>query len=129
MPRLSLRKAVHAAIVISWAVMMTLLLYRHYGPSSKTISVSCASLPRGIFGERWMGIYFNDKKNGYATRTFRKSADGYSLSQRMALRLGIMGSQKDMELEPSAVPGTDLGLNSCFLKLKADSNINGNWDS
>jgi hypothetical protein len=93
------------------------LLYKHYGPSSKTISVSSASMPREIFGERWMGIYFNDKKIGCATRTFWKSTGGYSLSQRMALRLGIMGSQKDMELETSAVLGTDLGLKSFFLKL------------
>jgi hypothetical protein len=122
MTRLSLRRAVHAAIVISWAVMMTLLLYRHYGPSPKAISAS-ASLPPGIFGEQWLGIYFKDKKIGYATRTFRKSGSGYSLSQGMTMRLGIMGSRKNMELETSARLGRDLGLNSFFLSLKADSNI------
>jgi hypothetical protein len=123
MPRLSSRRVVHAAIVVSWAAMMTLLLYRHYGPPPKAIIASSASLPRGIFGERWMGIYFNHKKIGYASREFSKSIGGYSISQRMKMRLGIMGSQKDIELETSARLGRDLALNSFFLSLKADSNM------
>jgi hypothetical protein len=123
MPRLSFRRAVHAAIVISWAVMMILLLYRHYGPPPKAVVASSASLPGGIFGERWTGIYYNDKKIGYASRTFKKSIDGYLISERMKMRLRVMGSQKDIEFETSAHLGPDLGLNSFFLSLKADSNM------
>jgi hypothetical protein len=103
--------------------MMTLLLYRHYGPPAKTFIPSSASLPQGIFGERWMGIYLHDKKIGYASHTFRKSIGGYIISERMRMRLGVMGSRKDIEFETSGRLDPNLGLNSFFLSLKADSDI------
>jgi hypothetical protein len=123
MPPLPLRRTIQAAVVLCWTVMMALLVYRHYGPAPKSAAVSPASLPGGLFGEQWMGIYFNERKVGYTSRTFEKSGGGYSLAQKMTMKLGIMGRQKDVELDTRARLGPDLALSSFILSLRADADI------
>jgi hypothetical protein len=67
-----------------------------------------------------MGAYFQGEKIGYAYRKMTEVADGYKISERLKVRLKMMGANKDIETQLEAYTDRLFKLISFSFSLNAD---------
>lgn len=101
---------------------MTMLLVRHYVPHGINLTFSKATMPKELYEEHWMGVYFNGEKIGYAYRKITESNDGYRVYEILKARLRMMGVEKDMHTTMDAHIDDQFRLLSFLFSLRSDIN-------
>ena len=76
---------------------MTALIMKHYFPEGFHQISFTSHLPDKLYEEQWMGAYFHGEKIGYAYRKITEIEDGYAITDRLNVRLRMMGVDKDIE--------------------------------
>jgi hypothetical protein len=115
----------YAGIVILWVVVMSILVFRHYGPETVTgKSLSRGIIPPVFFEEQWMGVYQDTRKIGYAGRKIEKTGSGFLLREYLTMELTLMNAAKPFETETEIFLDRAMELISFELDLKADVDIN-----
>ena len=93
-------KILHAGIVISWVVIMSVLFFKHYDSGNKTEnSLSKGVMPPVLFEEQWMGVYHDTLKIGHARRKIEKNDAGFLLREYLTMQLTLMDAGKLVETE------------------------------
>jgi hypothetical protein len=121
----SLRKISYVIISLCWAVLVTILIIRHYGLYNNLTSVSGKNIiPEELYVEQWFGVYHNSDKIGFSRRKIDTSEGGYRIDQLVKIKLNILNSIKDIETVSSIFLNSDLRLDSFDVQLKSDENMN-----
>lgn len=104
---------------------MSMLVMKQYGWNwQMQRSQRTGALPDVLYESQWFGVYYNEKKIGYASRKITKTARGYNVSEFLKLRLHIMNSEKKVETVTDAYLDSAFNLLSFDLALKSDVNMN-----
>ena len=108
-------------VILFWALMMGLLFQKTYiRPVSHKISWSGGSGPEVKPGEQWMGIYFQDKKIGYAFTEWQKEGLDLRLLERTVMDLTVMGQPQTVNVSTQCLLGPTLQLKSFRFLLTSD---------
>lgn len=78
--------------------------------------------------DRWMGIYLDGAKIGYAHGLARTAPDGYKFTEEVVVALTVMNTTQDMRVSTVSHSGYDLALKSFEFSLAsgvADMTIKG----
>lgn len=132
MRKISSKKYLYILITIFWIVTMTALIIKQYMPEGLKRISSTSPLPDELYEEQWMGAYFQGEKIGYAYRKITELGNGYEISDRLKVRLRMMGSDKDIETVLDAHTDRLLKLRSFTFRLSSDvhmditGNVEGN---
>ncbi len=117
------RKFLSIGVILFWLLMLGLLYQRHYGPLWKGSSHVIAQKPQSISGEEkehWMGIYLKGEKIGYAYISKKKEKDGYRISEKVFMKLNIMGSTQKVDTITEANLDNDYVLRSFSFRIDSD---------
>ncbi len=100
MARISWSKGLSIAIVAFWIIMMGRLVEKvYFHPAEEYLEPEAiGSEDRIPLGERWMGIYFKGTKIGYAHETIQGQEHGYSIKERVSMKLMIMGQSQKVDM-------------------------------
>jgi hypothetical protein len=121
----ALRRISYAVIIISWAAIMSMLVMKQYGWNwQMQRSHQTSALPDVLYESQWFGVYYNEKKIGYASRKINRTENGYNVSELLKLQLHIMNSEKKVETVTDAYLDSAFNLLSFDLALKSDVNMN-----
>jgi hypothetical protein len=96
---------------------------KHYIPEGLQRISSTSPIPDELYEEQWMGAYFQGEKIGYACRKITALENGYEISDRLKLRLKIMGTDKDIETVLDAHVDKLLRLKSFAFRLSSDMHM------
>jgi hypothetical protein len=108
-------------VILFWALMMGLLFQKTYiQPVSHKISWSGGSGPEIKPGEQWMGIYFQDKKIGYAFTEWQKEGLDLRLLERTVMDLTVMGQPQTVNVSTQCLLDPTLQLKSFRFLLTSD---------
>jgi len=99
---------------------MTVLIMIHYTPVRVHRIPYTSRVPDALFEAQWMGAYFQGEKIGYAYRKITDSDDGYEISERLKVRLKMMGVDKDVETALDAYTDRLFKLVSFSFRLSSD---------
>ncbi len=91
-------------------------------PHGINLTFSKAAIPKELYEEHWMGVYFNGEKIGYAYRKITESNDGYRVYEILKARLRMMGVEKDMHTTMDAHIDDQFRLLSFLFSLRSDVN-------
>lgn len=85
----------------------------HYIPSAlDTVKIS--------ENERWMNIFHQDRKIGYAYRSFKPEKNGYFLSESVYMRINTIGTVEDIYIQTKGKLHSDLTLASFAFDLRSN---------
>jgi transglutaminase/protease-like cytokinesis protein 3 len=120
------------AIFFAWLLLFGLLLRRDIFIS--TIDPKETLLIEQAEREDYQGIYFQDRRIGYAVTTYSPHKDRtQTLEQRARMNLNVAGSINTIDLRLKALLGPDGRLrdftfffHSPFYRMQADGRVNGN---
>ena len=128
MRKISSKKYLYILITIFWIVTMTALIIKQYMPEGLQRISSPSPLPDELYEEQWMGAYFQGEKIGYAYRKITELENGYEISDRLKVRLRMIGADKDIETVLDAHTDRFLRLKSFTFRLRSDvpMDITGN---
>src|SRR3989337_654683 len=103
------KKVLSFGIILFWLFMLLLLYQKHYGPlwKSKTHGSFSGNEVFLADKERWMGIYLKGEKIGYTHLLEKKEAEGYSLKEKVSMRLKVMGTTQKIDTVTEANLGPD----------------------
>ena len=89
--------------ILSWVLMMGFLFEKTYiRPVSHKISWRGGGGLEVNPGEQWMGIYFQEKKIGYAFTGWEKEGLDLRLLERTVMNLTVMGQPQTVHVPPNA---------------------------
>jgi len=91
-------------------------------PHGISLTFSKATIPKELYEEHWMGVYFNGEKIGYAYRKITESNDGYRVYEILKARLRMLGVEKDMHTTMDAHIDDQFRLLSFLFSLRSDIN-------
>jgi len=123
MQKLSFKKYLYIIIAVLWVVTMTALIMKHYVPEGLRRISDTSPLPDALFAEQWMGAYFKGEKIGYSYRKITEISDGYKISDRLKVRLRMMGVEKDIETIIDAHTDRLFKLASFSCRFSSDVNM------
>ena len=107
--------------ILSWVLMMGILFQKTYvRPVSHKIGWSGAGGPKVQPGEQWMGIYFHDKKIGYAFTGWEKEGLDLRLMERTVMDLTVMGQPQTVNVSTQCLLDPALQLKSFRFLLTSD---------
>lgn len=107
--------------ILSWALLMGVLLQKTYiRPVSHKIDWSGGGGPEVKPGERWMGIYFQGQKIGYAFTEWQKEGLDLRLMERTVMELTVMGQPQRVNISTQCLVDAALQLKSFRFLLTAD---------
>jgi hypothetical protein len=92
----------------------------HYIPSpldSAKISEKAVKISEN---ERWMNIFHQDRKIGYAYRSFKPENNGYCLSESVYMRINTLGTIEDIYIQTKGKLHSDLTLASFAFDLRSN---------
>jgi hypothetical protein len=118
-----LKKIPYILITIFWCITMTMLIIKHYFPESFRLTPYITLIPNKLYEENWMGAYFNGEKIGYSYRKITELDSGYKISDKLKVRLNVMGVEKDIETIIDAETDQLFRLLSFEFVLKSDMNM------
>jgi hypothetical protein len=118
--KFSLKKIPYILITIFWCITMTMLIIKHYFPESFRLTPYTTPIPDKLYGENWMGAYFKGEKIGYSCRKITELNNGYKISEKLKVRLNVMGEEKDIETITDAETDKLFRLSSFEFTLKSD---------
>ena len=70
--------------------------------------------------ERWMNIFHQDRKIGYAHRCFKPENNGYYLSESVYMRINTLGTIEDVYIQTKGKFHSDLTLASFAFDLRSN---------
>ncbi|MCB9781007.1 MAG: transglutaminase domain-containing protein [Alphaproteobacteria bacterium] len=109
-PRLTPLTVVEACALVAFIVLVGVFASRHQQRSTM-VPIDVEALSTGATEERWMGIFFEDQKVGYAVTRSLPTADGGSILEgRSRFRLAAFGTIQDIITAQAAVTDADGAL-------------------
>jgi hypothetical protein len=121
MRSIRLFKILSCLAILVWVLMMGALFRKTYiRPVSHKISWSGGAGPEVKPGEQWMGIYFHDRKIGYAFTGWEKEGLGLRLQERTVMELMVMGQPQTVNLSTQCLLDSALQLKSFRFLLTSD---------
>ncbi|MCK5554160.1 MAG: hypothetical protein KAJ09_13500, partial [Deltaproteobacteria bacterium] len=124
MPRLLWSKGLSIGIVTFWIIMMGLLVEKvYFHPADEYLEPEAiGSEDRVPLGERWMGIYFKGTKIGYAHETVREREHGYSIEEKISMKLMVLGHSQRVDMNTECTADAKFNLRSFHFDLLMGSN-------
>jgi hypothetical protein len=124
MPRLLWSKGLSIGIVTFWIIMMGLLVEKvYFHPADEYLEPEAiGSEDRVPLGERWMGIYFKGSKIGYAHETVREREHGYSIEEKISMKLMVLGHSQRVDMITECMADGKFNLRSFHFDLVTGSN-------
>ena len=108
-------------VILSWVLMMGLLFEKTYiRPVSHKIGWRGGGGPEVKPGEQWMGIYFREKKIGYAFTGWEKEGLDLRLLERTVMDLTVMGQPQTVHVSTQCLLDPTLQLKSFRFLLTSD---------
>lgn len=92
----------------------------HYIPSpldAKNISEKAVKISEN---ERWMNIFHQDRKIGYAYRSFKPENKGYCISESVYMLINTLGTIEDIYIQTNGKLRSDLTLASFAFDLRSN---------
>ena len=118
---MSIKKLIPLLIILFWAAMTFLLIYRH-APLSEFGVEAQLVLPESK--EKWMGIYLKGQKIGYASSKFYSEIDGYTVHEEIKMNLVVLGTLQDIHTTTRVSLSPELKLRSFRFLMNAAQDIN-----
>lgn len=116
------RRLIGGGIILFWLLMLLLLYERHYGPLWKGPSHGALPDPEIDSGkERWMGIYLKGEKVGYTHISTKKEGEGYRVSEKVSMKLNVLGSFQNINTLTDALLSKDYLLRSFNFEMYSDT--------
>jgi len=106
-------------IVLFWLFMVGLLIRRSYFFPSDTLPVITSAEDELIHGQEWMGIYFKEKKIGYAMSNTEKEDGGYRITEKSFMKMTLMGVPRKIQTRLNAKVGLDYRLRDFDFSLES----------
>ena len=119
MGRLLWSKGLSIGIVAFWIIMMGLLVEKvYFHPADEYLEPEAiGSEDRVPLGERWMGIYFKGSKIGYAHETVREEEYGYSIKEKISMKLMVLGHSQQVDMITECMADRKFNLRSFHFDL------------
>ena len=123
MGRLPWSKGLPIGIVVFWIIMMGLLVEKvYFHPGDEYLEPEAiGSDDRIPLGERWMGIYFKGEKIGYAHETIRGQEHGYSIEEKISMKLRVLGESQQVDMVTKCIADRRFNLQSFHFDLLSGS--------
>ncbi|MGH7896575.1 MAG: hypothetical protein ACREQQ_01390, partial [Candidatus Binatia bacterium] len=96
----SRRTTLRSAVLVAWAAVMALLVYRNQPPRSPEATVR-EPLPAER-RELWQGIYREGVKVGYSHRLRTPTEDGFRVETETVVHLTMMGTSQTVRTRLNA---------------------------
>lgn len=112
-------RVIGVGIVLFWLFMMGLLIRKSYFFPTRTLPVIAAEDDELFHGQEWMGIYFKEKKIGYAVSNVEKEDDGYRISEKSFMKMTLMGVPRKVQTRLDARVGLDYILRDFDFSLES----------
>jgi hypothetical protein len=124
MGRLLWSKGLSIGIVAFWIIMMGLLVGKvYFHPADEYLEPDAiGSEDRIPLGERWMGIYFKGSKIGYAHETVQKHEHGYSVKEKISMKLRVLEHSQQVNMITECVADRKFNLRLFHFDLSTGSN-------
>jgi hypothetical protein len=99
--------------------MVGLLIHKHYfKPQAHRISFASVQEALDV-DEEWMGIYFHEKKVGYAVTITRRLGDTYQIFDHSLMHLNMLGTNQRIESRLKTFVNEDFSLKSFEFSLSS----------
>lgn len=121
--RLVMFKILSAAVVAVWVGMFAMSVQDGGAPQAAAPAKQVAQ-----DHDRWMGIYLDGAKTGYAHDLVQSAPDGYKFTEEIIVTLKVMNTTQGMRVSTVSRSGYDLALQSFDFSLAsgvADMTIKG----
>lgn len=117
-------KGLSIGIVAFWILMMGLLVGKvYFHPADEYLEPEAiGSEDRIPLGERWMGIYFKGSKIGYAHETIHEHEHGYSIREKIAMKLMVLDHSQLVNISTECVADRKFNLRLFHFALSTGSN-------
>lgn len=100
---------------------MAMLLSRHYGIKNFELPSLAGIIPKELYEEQWMGVYYKGEKIGYSSRKIERLDSGYRISELLKMNLIVMGTSKEIETMTNAYLDSNFILKTFGLSLTSDA--------
>ncbi len=111
----SVTRPFSAAVLLSWAAVMALLIHRSYlQASSATLATDLA---RYTSAAVWHGVYYRGEKIGFTVGQTLKTADGFELQEDGRLQMSLLGATSPVTIRTTARVTPDFQLRSFEFSL------------
>lgn len=117
------KRYLYILITVFWIITMTALIMKHYVPEGLQSISYTSPLPDELCEKQWMGVYFQGDKIGYFYRKITELENGYNFSEKMKVRLKMLGVEKEVETILDAYADRILRLESFTFSLNSDVDI------
>jgi hypothetical protein len=116
-------KGLSVGIVAFWIIMMGLLVEKvYFHPADEYLEPEAiGSEDRVPLGERWMGVYFKGAKIGYAHETVQEQEDGYSIREKISMKLRVLGHSQQVDIATECMADRRFNLRSFHFDLLTGS--------
>jgi hypothetical protein len=116
-------KGLSVGIVAFWIIMMGLLVEKvYFHPADEYLEPEAiGSEDRVPLGERWMGVYFKGAKIGYAHETVQEQEDGYSIREKISMKLRVLGDSQQVDIATECMADRRFNLRSFHFDLLTGS--------
>jgi hypothetical protein len=103
--------------------MMGLLVEKvYFHPADEYLEPEAIGSENRIpLGERWMGIYFRGAKIGYAHETIQEQEHGYSIKEKIAMKLRVLGHSQQVDMTTECMADRKFNLRSFRFSLLTGS--------
>jgi hypothetical protein len=119
-------RLVSVLITLAWLIAVGMLINKYYGHGVTGASGPDHQIPTSFFEEQWMGVYMNGEKIGYSFSKLEPLNGGYKLTEKLKMKLIVMGTEKDVETVINAVLDDNLLLDSFETSVVSDFTIHVN---
>lgn len=123
MRRLLWSKGLPIGIVAFWIMMMGLQIRKvYFHPVDEYMEPEAIGAEDRVpLGERWMGIYFKGAKIGYAHETIQTGDDGYSIREKISMKLSALGHPQRVNMITQCRADKRFNLRSFHFDLSTGS--------
>ncbi len=105
-------------VVLFWALMMAFLVKQTYFERPH-ITLDTSYLKELREREEWLGIYWQDRKIGYALSRVMRRGSGYELYDSAVMDLTMMGTPQRVQSTSYSIVNPDFSLSSFNFRLRS----------
>lgn len=106
-------------VVLFWLFMLGLLARRNYFLPLEPLPVIASVDDEMFYGREWMGIYFKEKKIGYAVSNMKKDDSGINITEKSFMKMNLMGIPRKVQTSLKARVGLDYRLKDFDFSLES----------
>ena len=112
-------RIIGVGVVLFWLFMLGLLAKRNYFLPIEPLPVIASVDDELFYGREWMGIYFKEKKIGYAVSNMKKDDSGINITEKSFMKMNLMGIPRKVQTSLKARVGLDYRLKDFDFSLES----------